>query len=92
MNMKIEDLKIDRNLNTENAFEKGYLHRTDILIDPKHPEWNMDDVMKWVDQGFELGAPAVDDERYVGVYEKTEAGDDDQPVDLLDNEPDSSTD
>lgn len=92
MTINIEDLKIDKNLNTENAFEKGYRHRTDVLIDPKHPEWNMDDLMKWVNEGFLLGAPGVEDDRYVGVYETLEAGEDDQPVDLLDDEPDTSTD
>lgn len=93
MTIKREDLEIDEKLTTESAPERNLVHELDVLIDPEHPEWGLEELAKFKTEGHMLGKPSSDkDERYVGVYEASPPGDDDQPLDLLDDEPDTSLD
>jgi hypothetical protein len=93
MTIKKEDLEIDESLTLQNAAERGLSHELDVMIDPLHPEWGLEELMQLKTDGHHLGKPDPEKSgHYVGVYEPNSPGDDDQPVDLLDNEADSSLD
>ncbi len=94
MTLKREDLEIDETLTVETAPDRNLHHETDVLIDPRHPEWGLEELVKLKAQADHVfGQPSEGkDKRYVGVYETYKPGDDDQPLDLLDQEPDSSLD
>jgi hypothetical protein len=93
MTITKEDLDIDDKLTVESAPALGFNHELDVLIDPAHPEWGLNELVKFSKQGHKFGQPSEGkDERFVGVYEANPPGDDDQPVDLLDDEADIGSD
>lgn len=93
MTLTKADLEIDETLSLETAKARNLTHELDVLIDPSHPERGLEELMKFKTEGHSLGQPSPEnDERYVGVYEASPPGDDDQPLDLLDDEPDTSLD
>lgn len=93
MTITKEDLEIDSSLTVENAKEKELVHELDVLIDPASPQRGLEELLNFKSQGHSLGQPSEGkDERFVGVYESLPPGEGDQPLDLLDDEPDSSRD